>query len=304
MRATQWRRLASVTRRVAVLGASGQLGQQLVQHLRGRRDVELLAASRTDAHPELRFDLGAPQTIGDLVRRIRPDHTILAAAATNVAWCEAHPSETHTLNVTAPTVTAEACDRVGSSLTFVSTDYVFDGMAGPSGETDPTHPLNEYGSQKLAAERAVLGAVSTNLVIRTCQVFGPDARRVNYVARVVDGLRGDGVVDAPIDLFGTPTYAPDLASGLIDLTLGQQTGVWHVAGESYLSRYDLAVAVAAAFELDNTHIVGISADQMTDQVKRPRRAGLRNDRMHREGRNWMTPLDAALRALAARENER
>ena len=259
------------------------------------------AAGRSGVDGSAPFDLSAPESVVGLIERIRPRHTILAAAATNVAWCETNPRESRVINVDGTAATATACREVGSSLTFISTDYVFDGTNGPSGESEPTNPINEYGRQKLDAERAVLGESDRNLVIRTCQVFGADPRRMNFVFRVADGLRDGVEVQAPLDLQGTPTFAPDLAAAIAELTLTEEFGVWHVAGESFLSRYELAVAVAGAFGLDATGIKGIMADQMDDPVNRPRRAGLRNERLHAKGLDWMTPLDRALESVASME---
>src|SRR6185295_6759642 len=100
------------------------------------------------------------------------------------------------------------------SFTFISSDYVFDGIAGPYREDEATNPINVYGAHKLEAEAITLAADGANLVVRTCQVFGDDPRRTNFVVRVADRLRAGETVEAAGDLFGTPTYAPDLARAL------------------------------------------------------------------------------------------
>ncbi len=290
--------MTSRATRLLILGTTGQVGREvmlLLSSLRARLDF--VAASRSGPEPGRRFDLASPDTVHRLVAEVRPDHVVLLAAATDVRWCEEHPSESLTINVLGTEAAAQAARRAGATLTFVSTDYVFDGLHGPYGEADETNPLNTYGAHKLAAEAVVMGENPHNLVLRTCQVFGDDPRRKNYVLRVVDSLRRGELVEAAGDLYGTPTYAPDLANALVDLTLSGADGVWHLAGETFLSRYELARRVAFAFECHSGSIVEVDADQMRDPVNRPRRSGLRIDRLAEKGGRWTTPLESALAEL-------
>lgn len=290
--------------RVLVLGSSGQVGRELVARLQAHPSgLVVVAGARSADDPELAFRLEDPVSIERIVRRAGPDHTFLVAAETNVARCEAEPEATAAMNVGGPAAVAATCRSVGSSLTFVSTDYVFDGTTAPSRESDPVNPLNEYGRQKLAAERAVLGDPA-NLVVRSCQIFGADNRRANFVLRTVDRLRDGETVSVAGDIYGTPTYAPDLARVLVELTLARARGIWHAAGESYVSRYELAVAGASAFGIADPAIRAVSADSLDDGVPRPRRSGLRNDRLHAEGHASMTPLADALAAVAALDERR
>lgn len=293
------------TRRVLVIGATGQVGRELVAELSRRPGpLVVVAAARSHPDPARQVRLEQPETIERLVFAVAPDHVILTAAATNVAWCEEHPDKSRTVNVLGTQAAAFAARRVGASFTFISTDYVFDGIGGPYGEDAPTNPINAYGTHKLDAEAAVLAADADNLVVRTCQVFGDDPRRTNFVVRIADRLRHGETVEAAGDLFGTPTYASDLVRALIELTLSHATGTWHVAGGTFLSRYELANMTAAAFGYGRGAIVEVAADQMDDPVNRPRRAGLRNDRLITAGLHLITPLDLALAALAHQERSR
>ena len=291
-----------VGRRVLVIGATGQLGRELVRALQiWPQPVEVFTASRSDPDPDRRAWLEHPETLERVIAAVRPAHVILAAAATNVAWCEDNAGASHTINVVGTDAAARAAHRIGANLVFLSTDYVFDGEAGPYAESAATRPINVYGAHKLAAEEAVLEQNPGNLVVRTCQVFGDDPRRTNFVMRVVDRLRQGETVEAAGDLYGTPTYAPDLARILAEFALTSANGVWHVAGTTFLSRYELAHMAAAAFSCDRGSIVEVSTDHMDDPVNRPRRAGLLTHRLQVTGGRATTPLADALRDLAAKE---
>lgn len=291
--------------RVLVIGATGQVGRELVAELKRRPGrLEVVAASRSAPDQSRQLDLARPDTVERLIGSVRPDHVILAAAATNVVWCEEHPERSAAINVIGAEAVAKAARATRATLTFISTDYVFDGTRGPYAEDADTNPINVYGAHKLAAEAAILAVDPNNLIIRTCQVFGADPRRMNFVIRVTDQLRRGEPVEAAGDLFGTPTYAQDLARALVELTLSRASGIWHVAGNSFLSRYELARLVAVAFGFEHAAIVEVSADQMEDSVNRPRRAGLRTARLARAGIGVITPINESLSTLAAEEKSR
>ena len=154
-------------RRVLVIGATGQVGRELVAELTRRPGpLDVVAAARSYPDPARQVQLERPETIERLVLALGPNHVILTAAATNVGWCEEHPDESRAINVLGAEAAALAARRVGASFTFISTDYVFDGAGGPYGEDAPTNPINVYGAHKLNAEAAVMAADSTNLVAR------------------------------------------------------------------------------------------------------------------------------------------
>ena len=288
--------------RLLIVGSTGQVGSTLMERAvldPGIRDVR--GTTRTDSDPMRRADLGDEAALLRVLDAFQPSHLILAAAATNVAWCEAHPEEARAINVDGTGIVVEACRRVGAHLTFFSTDYVFDGTAGPYPESAATHPINVYGQQKLEAEAIVLGGDPGNLVVRSCQVFGPNAGRRNYVLRTADQLRVGHTVVAASDLFGTPTFAADLAAAVLALIHGDASGVWHVAGDRHLSRFDLARMVAAAFGVSEAKVVEGSAAAQDDGVRRPRISGLKTIRRDVE-RPPLTPLDNALAMLALEDS--
>jgi dTDP-4-dehydrorhamnose reductase len=284
--------------RVLVLGASGQVGREAVQQALAR-GLDVRTAGRSGADSNRSFDLARPESACRIVKADAPDHVFLTAAPTSVVWCEMHPGESWALTVTATEAIASVCREVGSSLTFISTDYVFAGEFGPAGEEDPVGPLNVYGRHKLVAEMAVVRADPANLIVRTCQVFGVDPLSKNFVLQVADRLRAGEGLDAAGNLFGTPTYAPDLVRALLELRLTGESGIWHVAGETFLSRYALAIDVANAFGADASLVNKVIWDRSAEPVNRPLHAGLRNDRLSAKGMSSMTELSEALQILAS-----
>jgi dTDP-4-dehydrorhamnose reductase len=285
---------------VLIIGATGQVGAALGAEARREHAGDVVLASRR-SHAGLRVELGMPESVDGLLDAVRPAHVFLAAAVTNVAWCEANEDEAFRINVAGTAAVAEACSRIDATLVFFSTDYVFDGADGPYVDDAETRPINVYGRHKLEAEKVVRAAADRNIVIRTCQVFGADNRRANFVLRTVDTIRSGREVAAATDMYGTPTYADDLAVCALALADGQHAGVWHVAGPTFLSRYDLAIRTAESFSLSKSLIVPVVADQFSDGVDRPRMAGLLPTKLRDVEQCRLRSLEDALNVLARLE---
>jgi len=279
--------------RVAVVGAGGQVGSELMRQL-AAASIDAVGIARQSQDELARADLLDRGSIERALAAAAPSHVILCAAATNVAWCEANPAASAAINVDGTAAVADVARSLGAHLTFISTDYVFDGADGPYAESAATNPINEYGRQKLAAEAAVL-ADPEALVVRTCQVFGPDPKRANFILRVADRLTAGETVEVEDDLFGTPTYVTDLGRSLLALIGSGAAGVWHVSGDRWLSRLELAQLVARTARQTHDSVVPIQA---RGDVPRPKRSGLISERVHEPALRSTKLVDAIAKVLA------
>ncbi len=220
-----------------VLGSAGQLGSGLVADL-------ALRGIACEARNAASLDVCDSAALRRALAEVRPAVVANAAAYTDVDGCERDPLRAKAVNAEAPAALAALCREAGAALVHVSTDYVFDGRAhAPLAESAEVAPLSEYGRSKLAGERAVLAASSAFLVARTSWVFG---RGRNFIASVCkraaevarDPARGPlRVVE---DQIGSPTYADDLAAGLIELVERGGRGLYHLANRGAASRFELA----------------------------------------------------------------
>jgi dTDP-4-dehydrorhamnose reductase len=225
----------------------------------------------------VRLDLGDGDAIEQLLRQTRPSHIYLPASYTNVDGCESDPALSHRINV-------EAVERViacagDADLIYFSSDYVFDGKAGPYGEEEPTAPISVYGRHKVLAEELVSGSGLNALIIRTTVVFGPERQGKNFVLRLIRTLSGGDEIAVPDDQVGTPTYNGALAHTVLELVKRNESGIFNIAGEESCSRYELAQAVADAFDLDSALIVPVSTDMLDQKAARPLLAGLKVDKV-------------------------
>ena len=171
-----------------VVGGTGQVGGALLRLLGPRA----ISAGRSPANPclvDLEQLAEEPGQADRLMAEARPRTVVIAAAATNVDRCESEPAMANAVNATAPAALARAAHRIGAKTVFVSTEYVFDGEAGPYDEDAEPRPLSVYGSSKAAGEQAVLSADPDAIVVRTTVVYGPERQGRNFAYRLAGHLR-------------------------------------------------------------------------------------------------------------------
>lgn len=188
--------------KILLLGKDGQVGWELQRSLVPLG--ELFAFGRAEA------DFGNPESLRALVRQVRPDLIVNAAAYTAVDKAENDEAAARSVNALAPGVLAEEARELGAWLVHYSTDYVFDGSKdGPWVETDPTNPLSAYGRTKLEGEERIRASGAHHLILRTSWVFAP--RGSNFAKTMLRLAKEREQLSVVADQFGAPTGAELLA---------------------------------------------------------------------------------------------
>ena len=277
--------------RALVIGASGLVGGALLRALGAdavgtfrRREVAGLRA----------LDARDPVALDRLVEETRPEVVYFPAAEPDVDWCETHPADAREANVAPALLSLATTRRRGARFVFFSSDYVFDGAAGPYGEDDAPRPLSVYGTQKREVEERVLEAGET--VVRTTTVFGRETPPgKNFVLRLVRALRAGERVRVPLDQSSTPTWSDELARGAV--AVAREGGVWHVAGPDVLTRVEFARLVAQVFALSDATIVPVPTSALAQPAARPLRGGLRTAKLARRVGRAPLPTRQALARL-------
>lgn len=222
----------------------GQTGQvaTAVQAAAKAAGVDVAAVSRADC------DLDDPEAIRAAILAADCDLVLNTAAFTHVDPAEARPDEAFAVNATAPGVMAATCVERGLPFVHLSTDAVFDGLAGRAYvESDEARPINVYGRSKLAGEQAVL-AHPRAVVLRISWVFSRYGR--NYVSFMLGLAREREVLRVVADQFGTPTDGEALAAFLVATAprwaaapAGDPVfGLFHFANAGETSRFEFAKA--------------------------------------------------------------
>ncbi len=287
--------------RIAITGANGQLGTDLVRVLRdGGHDVVPWT------HEEI--ELADGDCTQRTVQSAEPDAVIHTAAMHNVDDCEADPIRAFQVNALGSRDLARACEDAGAWLIGISTDYVFDGDRDePYREGDCPRPLNAYGITKLAGEAFALASASRCTVMRVSGLYGwapCRAKGLNFVDLMCKLGREREEVRVVDNETVTPTLTLDIARQVEALLASPVMGVVHATAEGQCTWHEFAAEI---FRLANlpARLNVAGPDEFPAKVPRPAFSVLENARLKTEGLNRMRHWKEGLKTyLEGREKER
>jgi dTDP-4-dehydrorhamnose reductase len=281
--------------KILLIGATGQLGGDLVRNNRGH---EIVAPGREE------LDLARP---GEAARRIadtRPDTVVNCAAFHNVPKCEEEPAQAFLVNCVAVRDLAAACAAQGARLVTFSSDYVFGGpRSEPWREDDKPAPLQVYGISRLAGEHAALAAAPEHaVVIRTCGLYGRSGARSkggNFVdGRVADARAGKRIEMASEQVVA-PTSTDDLSHAVYALLeKSPPPGIYHLVNEGACSWYEFTREIVRLAG-GKSEVIPVDRGGRTGSMRRPLYSVLANTKARALGvtlRPWRDALAAYLRA--------
>ena len=275
--------------KVAVIGSTGQLGQDLIRVF-GDEAVGF-------AHQDL--DVTDGVGVASAIHSLRPDWVLNTAAFHRVDDCEVNPTLAFAVNTLGALNVARAAAGVGAGVVFFSTDYVFGGQdrerGRPYEEGDSPHPLNVYGVSKEAGEQLVMQANERHLVVRSAGLYGTATSRKGWTfpELMLNKARTEGIVRVVTDQVLSPTFTADLAQKTKELIEQDTVGLFHLANAGECSWFEFA---QGAFELAGVEVEmeQISTGQTQRRARRPSYSALATARLEAVGFSPMRPWKEAL----------
>ncbi|MET3128682.1 dTDP-4-dehydrorhamnose reductase [Arcicella rosea] len=269
-------------KKILITGSNGLLGQKLVSLLANQSDIHLIATARgknrlpfTEGYEYQEMDITNAEQVAEVIDKIQPNAIIHTAAMTNVDQCEFEKDLCWAMNVKAVEYLVEACEKHNIYFCHLSTDFIFDGKAGPYSEEAQPSPVSYYGWTKYAAEEVVRRSTCRWSIARTVLVYGivSDMSRSNIILWVKKSLEEGKNIKVVTDQFRTPTLAEDLAKGCWLMTDKEAEGIFHISGKDFLTPYEMAIKTADFFHLDKSLISEADSSNFTQPAKRPPRTG-------------------------------
>jgi dTDP-4-dehydrorhamnose reductase len=226
-------------------------------------------------HARVSFDDAA--AVERLVADAAPQVVVNCAAMTDVDGCEQAPEEAFAANVTGVAALARASRAVGAHLLQVSTDYVFDGEAGPYAPEATPNPRGVYALTKHMGEQAVRALCEPGrwAIARTAVVYGwPPAGQKNFGSWLVDALSQGQPLQLFEDQWVSPSLALNVAGMLAELAERRLPGIWHACGAEVVNRVEFALRLCAVFGFDPALVKPSRMAEVKLRSPRPARAGL------------------------------
>ncbi len=265
--------------RFLVTGANGLVGSRLCSLLAasGHGAAGLGLGPKRVAY-DLEYypcDITEPTRLEEVYRSIEPEVVIHSAAMTELDACERDPQAAHAVNVQATEAIANLAQQTGAHLVYVSTDYVFDGEAGPYSEEDAPNPRGVYAESKYKAEQAVQTLCSSWTIARPAIVYGwPPAGHANFGSWVLSKLLKGETVPLFEDQFVSPSFVGNVAAMLVELGERCLPGIWHTSGSQVVDRVSFGQALCETMGFDAGLLRPVKLAEMNLASPRPRHSGL------------------------------
>ena len=255
-------------RNIVLLAPTGQVGFEVA------RAVSPLGRLHTLSRNEV--DFADTLAVVAKVSELQPDIIINAAAWTAVDKAESEQYKAELINVIGAKNLAETCNELDAKLIHISTDFVFDGLAGPYTESDQPNPLSVYARTKVEGENIVQQLEGLRYsIVRTIIVYGKGEQlsRSNLILWAKEALEKGEPLQIVDDQFRAPTWADDLAWACVRICELNQQGIFHIAGPETLSIYQIVERVAAFYGLPMQQVSKLSSSTLQQPAKRPPHTG-------------------------------
>lgn len=255
-----------------ITGGSGLLGVNWAAHMNGvhsinlgihSRKIEISNASVTDV------DLESVSAISRVLEALDIDTVVNCAAMTGVEDCELAPELANHVNVKLATNVAMAAKGYGAKLVQISSDHLFDGSSRMMTENDLVMPINVYAKTKANAEAEVLSILPSALVIRTNFYGWGTSYRTSFSDAILASLRANRAIKLFDDIFYSPILIDVLVDAIHILLQKGETGVFNIAGDQRLSKFDFGREVAAVYGFNPALIGRDKFSNRPDLVRRP-----------------------------------
>lgn len=280
--------------KILVTGYGGQLGSEVVERA-DEHGYGVIAISHKD------LDIANEASVTELIHIHEPTHIIHCAAWTDVDGCERNQIKAERINADGTRYIVRAAADVGAHVTYISTDYVFNGKKdSPYEEYDSPSPISTYGLTKLQGETCMR---PTDAVIRVSSVCGKFGKK-NILKTILRVAKESSELSFVDDQFSSPTFADDASWKILELSTNNSSGIWHVTNQGATSWYDFAKNVINFAGID-VPIKPIKSVTVQNQrpARRPLNSVLQNKRMEDEGMklldHHLVPMERLVSQLLA-----
>ncbi len=287
-------------KRLLVTGANGFVAGSVLAQASAAWEVHATSRSEPQVpserivwHP---MDPLAAESWARLFGEVEPQTVIHTAALADIDFCQSHPEPARAVNVGLTRVLAGNCAERGIRLVFCSTDTIFDGEHAPYREEDPAGPVNGYAETKVEAERVVACLGRQGVIARLALVVGLPVLGAgnSFLARMLAALREGRALGMSTQEARTPIDVITLGRALLELAANDSGGVFHLAGNDRLTRFEMARRIAGRFGFSPSLVFAQARSAVPGRAPRPRDVSLDNTKARAVLETPMRGFDDAL----------
>lgn len=257
---------------ILVTGANGQLGNEMRIISKTSADKFIFTdVNQVEGLETTYLDITDLDAVRTVVKEYNVDVIVNCAAWTNVDAAEDSDNYelVEKLNAIAPENLAMAMKEVDGLLVHISTDYVFgkEPYNTPCKEEQKGTPTGVYGATKLLGEQKIMHSGCNYIIIRTAWLYSEFGK--NFVKTMLNLTATKPQLKVVFDQVGTPTYAGDLATAIVEVLKHPVTGIYHYSNEGVTSWFDFTKMIAEIAGNQDCDIQPCRSSEFPSPVTRP-----------------------------------
>lgn len=225
-----------------IIGASSFIGRHLYEYCK-KKEISVLGTYYTHMYNAewIKFDL-CRDDLGQICCKygVAPEAVIVCGANTSIDDCKKNEFASTQLNVIGTERIFAQAEKIGAKSVFLSSEAVFDGKKGMYTEEDRVNPVTLYGKQKLQVEQYIEHNLSNYLVFRVSRATGSSYGEKDIFNEFYNKIINQEEIICLKDQTFCLTEVDDIVENIIKALQKNISGLYHMASENYVSRYDLA----------------------------------------------------------------
>ena len=235
---------------IAVVGSQSMVGSRFCEMAKSK--IKLV---KGDLNDQTKIDICERKSVTAFFKNHNFQWLILFSAFTDVNGAEKQRGDKNGpcwhINVEGCQNIANACRDFSKKLIFISTDFVFDGTAGPYAEDAPIGPnldkVSWYGITKIEGE-SIVKRLEEFIILRISYPYRAKFEQKEDFARsILRKYRKNTLYPMFTDQIITPTFVDDLAPAISKLIKEDKRGIFHLASPRQTTPYDFAKYLIRTF---------------------------------------------------------
>jgi|GEM_PF-3066092 len=262
--------------KVCVFGASGYVGSSIYEAFKNNDKAQAIGVDLDEVSQEnfIQLDVNDPESFSQFYKEVQPDIVVWAM----MAGADEHRlSDEGLLHLISH---MEPCTK----LIYLSSDYVFAKGKGPYAEDDmlqlmaDDHGMSGYANAKIKAERFIERELTNFCILRTGPIYGKNAsgKLDLHMQRLEEAAESGDSVSARDDLIRTFVHIDDFCKIVVEMAMGNRTGIYHVGPGKHQSFYEFMKEQANLAGYDETVV---RKEERKVEMNLPKNTALLTDRL-------------------------
>lgn len=257
--------------KIGVIGASGLIGGYLLKFFHSIKDYEVMGTYNSHYKDGLvKFDFNE----SDFSLFNGLNFVIISGAVTKMDKCRLDSERSYFINVTKTIELIRYLSIRGIKPVFLSSDQVFDGEKGYYNEIDKVNPINNYGYYKVLVENYMIDNMNDFLILRLTKTYSQNISDSGIYKEIIFNLQIKNKIKLAIDQIFNPTKVEDLTKMIYLALKLNLSGIYHIASENIMSRYDFGLKICDELNFDKSLIEPCSIEEFAIVDKRTKNSSL------------------------------